>query len=393
MTKKINDLTLATPSDSMQFETDIGGATANKIVMTALATYVSTKILAAANTWTGQQTFNTSAAIFGVGTITPKIYPAADSTTAIQFLKADGTTSILNVDTTNGKIGIGTTTLSTLAKLTINPNTSADTSAVAQINTVNTTDNGLTINQVASPTGKPFRVTNSSGSDLFNLTARGNIVIPLAPDSSTEPAINIISVNNNPGIQITAGGGTSIQVRGNGPANAQFANFGGSAYFYGTSGAILKADSGGVTLQGVNSNQIAYGTYASSFGQFFINSGAGGSIPTFGTVAALTVNPNNTRDNAASSQFNSTAVGNKVAVFQGFSGQTANILEAQNSGGTYLAAITSAGIYKTSSGNESTGAGSAALGSNSPAITLTAPYKWLTFNTSDGSTVYAPVWK
>lgn len=40
---------------------------------------------------------------------TPKIYPSEDSTTAIQILKADGTTSVLNVDTTNARVGIGTT--------------------------------------------------------------------------------------------------------------------------------------------------------------------------------------------------------------------------------------------------------------------------------------------
>ena len=40
---------------------------------------------------------------------TPKIYPNADSTTAIQILKANGTTSILNVDTTNSRVGILTT--------------------------------------------------------------------------------------------------------------------------------------------------------------------------------------------------------------------------------------------------------------------------------------------
>jgi len=43
------------------------------------------------------------------GLITPKIYPSADSTTAIQFNKADGTTNVLNVDTTNSRVGIGTT--------------------------------------------------------------------------------------------------------------------------------------------------------------------------------------------------------------------------------------------------------------------------------------------
>jgi len=42
------------------------------------------------------------------GLITPKIYPSADSTTAFQINKADGTTNVFNVDTTNGYIGIGT---------------------------------------------------------------------------------------------------------------------------------------------------------------------------------------------------------------------------------------------------------------------------------------------
>ena len=37
------------------------------------------------------------------------IYPTADSTTAIQINKADGTSNVLNVDTTNGRVGIGET--------------------------------------------------------------------------------------------------------------------------------------------------------------------------------------------------------------------------------------------------------------------------------------------
>lgn len=50
-------------------------------------------------------------------------------------------------------------------------------------------------------------------------------------------------------------------------------------------------------------------------------------------------------------------------------------------------------VANTSSGNEATGAGSALLGANSPASTLTAPYTWIKMITSDGSTVYFPVWK
>jgi hypothetical protein len=41
--------------------------------------------------------------------ITGPIFPYADSTTAMQFLKADGTTAVMNIDTTNKNVQIGTT--------------------------------------------------------------------------------------------------------------------------------------------------------------------------------------------------------------------------------------------------------------------------------------------
>jgi len=46
---------------------------------------------------------------FSGGLVTNKIRPITDSSTAIQIMKADGTTSVLNIDTTNGRVGIGTT--------------------------------------------------------------------------------------------------------------------------------------------------------------------------------------------------------------------------------------------------------------------------------------------
>lgn len=60
---------------------------------------------------TGSITGATSVAQpFTQGVITSKVYPAADSTTAVGIFKADGTTNVVNVDTTNGNVGIGTTT-------------------------------------------------------------------------------------------------------------------------------------------------------------------------------------------------------------------------------------------------------------------------------------------
>lgn len=43
--------------------------------------------------------------------------------------------------------------------------------------------------------------------------------------------------------------------------------------------------------------------------------------------------------------------------------------------------------------DNSTGSGTPILGTNCPATTLTAPYTWLKFISSDGSTVYVPAWK
>jgi len=44
------------------------------------------------------------------GLILPLIYPPSDSTTAIQIDKANGTSNVVDIDTTNGRVGIGTAT-------------------------------------------------------------------------------------------------------------------------------------------------------------------------------------------------------------------------------------------------------------------------------------------
>jgi formylglycine-generating enzyme required for sulfatase activity len=58
-------------------------------------------LLSKNQTITGTKTFTN-------GIKTGLIYPSTDSTTAIQFDKANGTTNVLNIDTTNGNVGIGT---------------------------------------------------------------------------------------------------------------------------------------------------------------------------------------------------------------------------------------------------------------------------------------------
>jgi hypothetical protein len=59
---------------------------------------------------------------------------------------------------------------------------------------------------------------------------------------------------------------------------------------------------------------------------------------------------------------------------------------------TFTGTQTFSGAIKVS--GDTTGAGTTAgFGTNSPAVTLTGPYTWLKFISSDGSTVYVPAYK
>jgi hypothetical protein len=98
---------------------------------------------------TGLSNLSSSSATFSTSVTTPTIIgssslafkPASDSTTAIQMQNAAGT-SILNIDTTNGRVGIGTTTpterlqlystANEVTKIQVN-NTSSGTTASAAI--------------------------------------------------------------------------------------------------------------------------------------------------------------------------------------------------------------------------------------------------------------------
>ena len=59
------------------------------------------------------------------GLIIPLIYPASDSTTAIQIDKANGTSNVVDIDTTNGRVGIGTSSPTTGVSLDLGSNTNS----------------------------------------------------------------------------------------------------------------------------------------------------------------------------------------------------------------------------------------------------------------------------
>jgi hypothetical protein len=93
-----------------------------------------------------------------------KIYPAADSTTAVQINKADGTTNVLNVDTTNGRVGIGTTGPS----------------------------GRLSIKGFGTGDNYAFYVSDSSDVGRFAISDNGNVGVSLAPYGSF-----LVSGSNN----------------------------------------------------------------------------------------------------------------------------------------------------------------------------------------------------
>lgn len=123
-----------------------------------------------------------------------KIYPAADSTTAIQVNKADGNTNVLNVDTTNGRVGIGTTSPTQKLDIVGNIKTSgalymSSTSALISSDTVD----GADTKRVAMAGG---------GALTFN---QGAYVVAYGNEHATSPGV----------LQLAAGATGSIYMTGN----------------------------------------------------------------------------------------------------------------------------------------------------------------------------------
>jgi len=85
------------------------------------------------------------------------------------------------------------------------------------------------------------------------------------------------------------------------------------------------------------------GNGSTGAGSLLISSSGG----TVGAAALLTVGVNQAADALAVIQFNALATTSKVVVVQGLAGQTANLLEAQNSSGTALSAIDAGGNFST----------------------------------------------
>jgi len=109
-----------TGTSQIQFQTfpgTVGTATSDNTAATAM-TITGAGNVGIGTTGPGQLLEVNGTAKIDTGIIAGLHYPSADSTTAIQFDKANGSTNVMNIDTTNSRVGIGTTSPSYVLDVT-----------------------------------------------------------------------------------------------------------------------------------------------------------------------------------------------------------------------------------------------------------------------------------
>lgn len=219
----------------------------------------------------------TSILSVGVGTgtvVSAKFAPASDSTTAMQFTKADGVTVIGNWDSTNGRLGIGTAAPATLLH-------AFSSTANITIRSESTLTTGLAAFTAQGESSNAFTALSQNNSATAN-TALNTLQLAgiIRSGTSNTGGLAIIAAANAPIILAT--GGSAL-------VNERMRILGSAASF--TFGGPDAAAPGVVTfsMQNVvagNANTAAANTTFT--GSLSNGSGAGGDLifQTTGSVAA-----------------------------------------------------------------------------------------------------------
>ncbi len=200
-------------------------------------------------------------------------------------------------------------------------------------------------NLALESTGTTLRL-GEGFTEVLNRSSAGRFTFGTSGDTNLyRSSANILTTDGSFRVQGGAATDTSLVI-GNG-GNPSRLNLGYSSN-YGSitsNGNIINvADQDGNT----SGNYFSWGFDGSSttyteMMRFSDGGQLGLNATSYGTNNKLTVNANNTADDAAAVQFNSNAVGRKGLVVQGFAGQTANLQEWQNSAGTVLASVGATG--------------------------------------------------
>lgn len=252
-----------------------------------VATYYSLTLTA--NTWTGQQIFNTSAAKFGVGMISPKWYPASDSTTALQMLKTDGTTVLFNVDTTNSRFMLN------------NPTYVTNVFNMA-IGNAASTANGMTLessNTSGWGGGITFRGTSGGNTYDYVRYSADNSGVHILTANASRVLTEVFAINSSGGTIITSSGTTGLIVH----------TSSGSSYIakyfddtYSSSATPVMSyygdDTGFFRFEGATEVHFGAGYAATGQDRMRVGvQGTGGGILTLGSPGGASAPTSNTRTN------------------------------------------------------------------------------------------------
>jgi hypothetical protein len=149
---------------------------------------------------TGAKTFS-AVLTASSGVKTGLVYPSSNGTTAFQIDKADGTTTVVNVDTTNSRVGIGNSAPTVALDVTgggrfssnLTLDSASSISAEYKTSGVSKALHGL----VASPGDG---VAGSVAGDFFLRTASGNLLISMDSGTTTHMSIASTGVISLPNI-------------------------------------------------------------------------------------------------------------------------------------------------------------------------------------------------
>lgn len=174
---------------------------------------------------------------------TPALRSVSDSTSALRIQNTAGTTTILNVDTTNGRIGIGTGTAAPTATLQVAGTVTSAGGAISLNDSSNfnvsigggTSSGALTIGNSAN--------TTTLGSNTLTLgSATAPTIVQKTDQTTANTAGTGLTIRGATGNGTGAGGAVTLQGGNGGTSNANGGNLilsGGTASGTGISGLVV----------------------------------------------------------------------------------------------------------------------------------------------------------
>ena len=176
-----------------------------------------TMVVGASKTISSGQAFTIVYGGFNVNPAgTTYLQPTSDSATAFEIQNAANSTTVFDVDTTNGRVGIGTNAPGNV--LSVGTLSHADSTAQLAVSTGGTGNKGVVIQAVSSQSVDILDVEDSGGNVLFGISSNGHIVtgspaptVPTAQAAAgTGAACSISSGNDTSGtITVTTGAGVT----------------------------------------------------------------------------------------------------------------------------------------------------------------------------------------